>query len=41
VLPKKPSGSLPSPSGTRKETVSPAAKRYASLGNVVIVQLRK
>ncbi|XP_037249437.1 echinoderm microtubule-associated protein-like 1 isoform X13 [Falco naumanni] len=26
VLPKKPSGSLPSPSGTRKETVSPAAK---------------
>ncbi|XP_074764741.1 echinoderm microtubule-associated protein-like 1 isoform X4 [Athene noctua] len=27
VLPKKPSGSLPSPSGTRKETVSPAAKR--------------
>ncbi|XP_051625521.1 echinoderm microtubule-associated protein-like 1 isoform X6 [Manacus candei] len=26
VLPKKPSGSLPSPSGTRKETVPPAAK---------------
>ncbi|KYO45428.1 hypothetical protein Y1Q_0015096 [Alligator mississippiensis] len=26
VLPKKPSGSLPSPSGTRKETVSPATK---------------
>ncbi|XP_063255423.1 echinoderm microtubule-associated protein-like 1 isoform X6 [Prinia subflava] len=26
VLPKKPSGSLPSPSGTRKETISPAAK---------------
>ncbi|XP_039924647.1 echinoderm microtubule-associated protein-like 1 isoform X13 [Hirundo rustica] len=26
VLPKKPSGSLPSPSGTRKDTVSPAAK---------------
>ncbi|NXQ33377.1 EMAL1 protein, partial [Alaudala cheleensis] len=26
VLPKKPSGSLPSPSGTRKETVLPAAK---------------
>ncbi|NXA58134.1 EMAL1 protein, partial [Mohoua ochrocephala] len=26
VLPKKPSGSLPSPSGTRKETVAPAAK---------------
>ncbi|KAF4800976.1 echinoderm microtubule associated protein like 1 [Turdus rufiventris] len=26
VLPKKPSGSLPSPSGNRKETVSPAAK---------------
>ncbi|NWW83141.1 EMAL1 protein, partial [Climacteris rufus] len=26
VLPKKPSGSLPSPSGTRKETVSLAAK---------------
>ncbi|NWS78042.1 EMAL1 protein, partial [Crotophaga sulcirostris] len=26
VLPKKPSGSLPSPSGTRKETVTPAAK---------------
>ncbi|KAH0620370.1 hypothetical protein JD844_020724 [Phrynosoma platyrhinos] len=26
VLPKKPSGSLPSPSGTRKEIVSPAAK---------------
>uniref|UniRef100_A0A8C3X793 EMAP like 1 n=1 Tax=Cyanoderma ruficeps TaxID=181631 RepID=A0A8C3X793_9PASS len=26
VLPKKASGSLPSPSGTRKETVSPAAK---------------
>ncbi|KAM9380861.1 echinoderm microtubule-associated protein-like 1 isoform 3-T3 [Phaethornis superciliosus] len=26
VLPKKPSGSLPSPSGSRKETVSPAAK---------------
>ncbi|XP_036606494.1 echinoderm microtubule-associated protein-like 1 isoform X7 [Trichosurus vulpecula] len=27
VLPKKPSGSLPSPSGARKETVSPATKR--------------
>ncbi|NWH73996.1 EMAL1 protein, partial [Piaya cayana] len=26
VLPKKPSGSLPSPSGSRKETVTPAAK---------------
>ncbi|XP_058700523.1 echinoderm microtubule-associated protein-like 1 isoform X6 [Poecile atricapillus] len=26
VLPKKPSGSLPSPSGNRKDTVSPAAK---------------
>ncbi|XP_027493549.1 echinoderm microtubule-associated protein-like 1 isoform X6 [Corapipo altera] len=26
VLPKKPSGSLPSPSGTRKETVPPTAK---------------
>ncbi|NWW85039.1 EMAL1 protein, partial [Rhynochetos jubatus] len=26
VLPKKPSGSLPSPSGTRKEAVAPAAK---------------
>ncbi|KAJ7345175.1 hypothetical protein JRQ81_001125 [Phrynocephalus forsythii] len=26
VLPKKPGGSLPSPSGTRKEIVSPAAK---------------
>ncbi|NWV62298.1 EMAL1 protein, partial [Malurus elegans] len=26
VLPKKPSGSLPSPSGTRKDTISPAAK---------------
>ncbi|NWY74354.1 EMAL1 protein, partial [Erithacus rubecula] len=26
VLPKKPSGSLPSPSGTRKESVAPAAK---------------
>ncbi|NXU48193.1 EMAL1 protein, partial [Turnix velox] len=26
VLPKKPSGSLPSPSGTRKDTVVPAAK---------------
>ncbi|NWH65587.1 EMAL1 protein, partial [Geococcyx californianus] len=26
VLPKKPSGSLPSPSGPRKETVTPAAK---------------
>ncbi|NXU33589.1 EMAL1 protein, partial [Drymodes brunneopygia] len=26
VLPKKPSGSLPSPSGTRKETVTPAPK---------------
>ncbi|XP_005990360.1 echinoderm microtubule-associated protein-like 1 isoform X3 [Latimeria chalumnae] len=26
VLPKKPSGSLPSPSGTRKETTSPATK---------------
>ncbi|NXV80245.1 EMAL1 protein, partial [Atlantisia rogersi] len=34
VLPKKPSGSLPSPSGTRKETVSPAAKsRSVSLLN--------
>ncbi|NXF57471.1 EMAL1 protein, partial [Ciccaba nigrolineata] len=31
VLPKKPSGSLPSPSGTRKETVSPAAKRSVNL----------
>ncbi|XP_043372585.1 echinoderm microtubule-associated protein-like 1 isoform X1 [Dermochelys coriacea] len=28
VLPKKPSGSLPSPSGTRKETVSPATKSH-------------
>ncbi|ELW47223.1 Echinoderm microtubule-associated protein-like 1 [Tupaia chinensis] len=27
VLPKKPSGSLPSPSGARKETTLPAAKR--------------
>ncbi|NXI46094.1 EMAL1 protein, partial [Galbula dea] len=33
VLPKKPSGSLPSPSGTRKETVSPAAKRSVNLLN--------
>ncbi|XP_077179766.1 echinoderm microtubule-associated protein-like 1 isoform X1 [Paroedura picta] len=33
VLPKKPSGSLPSPSGTRKEIVSPAAKRSVSLLN--------
>ncbi|XP_074724867.1 echinoderm microtubule-associated protein-like 1 isoform X2 [Strix uralensis] len=31
VLPKKPSGSLPSPSGTRKETVPPAAKRSVNL----------
>ncbi|XP_068016203.1 echinoderm microtubule-associated protein-like 1 isoform X2 [Melanerpes formicivorus] len=33
VLPKKPSGSLPSPSGTRKETISPAAKRSVNLLN--------
>ncbi|XP_016154217.1 PREDICTED: echinoderm microtubule-associated protein-like 1 isoform X1 [Ficedula albicollis] len=33
VLPKKPSGSLPSPSGTRKETVAPAAKRSVNLLN--------
>ncbi|XP_017938029.1 echinoderm microtubule-associated protein-like 1 isoform X1 [Manacus vitellinus] len=33
VLPKKPSGSLPSPSGTRKETVPPAAKRSVNLLN--------
>ncbi|NWS31596.1 EMAL1 protein, partial [Polioptila caerulea] len=33
VLPKKPSGSLPSPSGTRKETVTPAAKRSVNLLN--------
>ncbi|XP_071601719.1 echinoderm microtubule-associated protein-like 1 isoform X7 [Heliangelus exortis] len=33
VLPKKPSGSLPSPSGSRKETVSPAAKRSVNLLN--------
>ncbi|NXP56561.1 EMAL1 protein, partial [Heliornis fulica] len=33
VLPKKPSGSLPSPSGTRKDTVSPAAKRSVNLLN--------
>ncbi|XP_062824531.1 echinoderm microtubule-associated protein-like 1 isoform X1 [Anolis carolinensis] len=33
VLPKKPSGSLPSPSGTRKEIVSPAAKRSVNLLN--------
>ncbi|NXB35477.1 EMAL1 protein, partial [Eulacestoma nigropectus] len=33
VLPKKPSGSLPSPSGNRKETVSPAAKRSVNLLN--------
>ncbi|NWU94971.1 EMAL1 protein, partial [Upupa epops] len=33
VLPKKPSSSLPSPSGTRKETVSPAAKRSVNLLN--------
>ncbi|NXH15048.1 EMAL1 protein, partial [Bucco capensis] len=33
VLPKKPSGSLPSPSGTRKETVLPAAKRSVNLLN--------
>ncbi|XP_009868362.1 PREDICTED: echinoderm microtubule-associated protein-like 1 isoform X1 [Apaloderma vittatum] len=33
VLPKKSSGSLPSPSGTRKETVSPAAKRSVNLLN--------
>ncbi|OXB62481.1 hypothetical protein ASZ78_003869 [Callipepla squamata] len=32
VLPKKPSGSLPSPSGTRKETVPPAAKSYGYRG---------
>ncbi|XP_074681193.1 echinoderm microtubule-associated protein-like 1 isoform X3 [Strix aluco] len=31
VLPKKPSGSLPSPSGTRKETIPPAAKRSVNL----------
>ncbi|XP_040528116.1 echinoderm microtubule-associated protein-like 1 isoform X6 [Gallus gallus] len=39
VLPKKPSGSLPSPSGTRKETVSPAAKRSVNLLNAC--KLRK
>ncbi|XP_063016045.1 echinoderm microtubule-associated protein-like 1 isoform X1 [Melospiza melodia melodia] len=33
VLPKKPSGSLPSPSGSRKETVTPAAKRSVNLLN--------
>ncbi|XP_027493543.1 echinoderm microtubule-associated protein-like 1 isoform X1 [Corapipo altera] len=33
VLPKKPSGSLPSPSGTRKETVPPTAKRSVNLLN--------
>ncbi|NWV11003.1 EMAL1 protein, partial [Ptilonorhynchus violaceus] len=33
VLPKKSSGSLPSPSGTRKDTVSPAAKRSVNLLN--------
>ncbi|XP_028923826.1 echinoderm microtubule-associated protein-like 1 isoform X1 [Ornithorhynchus anatinus] len=31
VLPKKPSGSLPSPSGARKETISPATKRSVNL----------
>ncbi|KAM9014189.1 echinoderm microtubule-associated protein-like 1 isoform 1-T1 [Ara ararauna] len=33
VLPKKPSGSLPSPSGARKETASPAVKRSVNLLN--------
>ncbi|XP_009557456.2 echinoderm microtubule-associated protein-like 1 isoform X2 [Cuculus canorus] len=33
VLPKKPSGSLPSPSGSRKETATPAAKRSVNLLN--------
>lgn len=39
VLPKKPSGSLPSPSGARKETASPAVKRYALIINLVIAKL--
>ncbi|XP_025046997.1 echinoderm microtubule-associated protein-like 1 isoform X2 [Alligator sinensis] len=41
VLPKKPSGSLPSPSGTRKETVSPATKSHGLSRSVSLLNACK
>ncbi|XP_043405307.1 echinoderm microtubule-associated protein-like 1 isoform X3 [Chelonia mydas] len=41
VLPKKPSGSLPSPSGTRKETVAPATKSHGLSRSVSLLNACK
>uniref|UniRef100_A0A8C0IVX1 EMAP like 1 n=1 Tax=Chelonoidis abingdonii TaxID=106734 RepID=A0A8C0IVX1_CHEAB len=41
VLPKKPSGSLPSPSGTRKETVSPVIKLIEKVVNVIVTTVKR